>query len=347
MERCLNCGAALAGAYCSQCGQRAQLHRLSLAALFHHVLHDLVDLDSRVWRTLVALLFRPGRLTNEFIAGRRTFYLPPFRLYLVISLVYFVLPSFSHQAAFDIGDNKVVVTGPNSKEGQQAIKEAMQELKQDLGGAPKAANSSTAGAEPTSAHPPKTPAATLRHPVDVTRPDTEPFLRDVDCKTVKTDLLGGKSGWLQPRLVQGCERLKTVSAREFTHALRNNIPKMMFIFLPLIALVNLVLYALRRRTYMEHLLFYVHFHAFAFLLLTLQIIVTAVLGWTGHLSFVAGLISFATFVYLFVYLFRAMRSVYHQSRTMTALKYVVVLSAYGLCLLLTLIGVAAYTAFTV
>ena len=102
--------------------------------------------------------------------------------------------------------------------------------------------------------------------------------------------LGGKSGWLQPRLVQGCERLKTVSAREFTRALRNNIPKMMFIFLPLIALVNLVLYAFRRRTYVEHLLFYVHFHAFAFLLLTLQIIVTAVLGWTGTcLSFRAHL----------------------------------------------------------
>ena len=151
-----------------------------MAALFHDVLHDLVHLDSRVWRTLVALLFRPGRLTNEFITGRRTFYLPPFRLYLVLSLVYFLLPSFSDKAAFDLGaDNKVVVTGPNSREGQQTIKEAMHELRQDLGGArggaddaPKApaprvaassteaaasqaANSSTAGAEPTSAHPPQ------------------------------------------------------------------------------------------------------------------------------------------------------------------------------------------------
>ncbi len=82
-----------------------------MAALFHDVLHDLVHLDSRVWRTLVALLFRPGRLTNEFITGRRTFYLPPFRLYLVLSLVYFLLPSFSSKVAFDLGeDNKVVKT---------------------------------------------------------------------------------------------------------------------------------------------------------------------------------------------------------------------------------------------
>ena len=59
-----------------------------------------------------------------------------------------------------------------------------------------------------------------------------------------------------------------MNAREFGRALRHNLPKMMFIFLPLIALVSLVLYAFRRRTYVEHLLFYVHYHAFAFLLLT-------------------------------------------------------------------------------
>ncbi len=74
-----------------------------------------------------------------------------------------------------------------------------------------------------------------------------------------------------PRLVQACKHLKTVSKREFMRGLRTNIPKMMFIFLPLIAFVSLVLYVFRRRTYVEHLLFYVHYHAFAFLLLTLQI----------------------------------------------------------------------------
>ena len=130
-------------------------------------------------------------------------------------------------------------------------------------------------------------------------------------------------------------------------ALRNNLPKMMFIFLPLIALVNLVLYVFRRRTYVEHLLFYVHYHAFAFLLMTLQITVTALLKWM-HVPFIPGLLTFAAYVYLFVYLFKAMRCASIASRsTMTTLKYMVVLSSYGVCLLITLIGMAAYTAFTV
>ena len=65
------------------------------------------------------------------------------------------------------------------------------------------------------------------------------------------------------------------------------------------------------------------------------------------MPFLPGCLTFAAYVYLFVYLFKAMRSVYHQSKTMTALKYMVVLIAYGVCLLITFIGAAAYTAFTV
>jgi hypothetical protein len=372
-EHCLNCDAVLTGLYCSQCGQRVQLRRLSVAALSRDLVHDLVDLDSRVWRTLHALLFQPGQLTNEYISGRRTLYTPPFRLYLVLSLVYFVLPSFKHETAtFNVSDdNKVVVTDMQSREGQQAIKDAMQELQQDVGRA------KTDGVE---AHPPEPPTpsvpaspataptataagatsapdspATTAADAAKTNPDPDTdvdenarLLQGMDCTTLKTDLFGGKSGWLQPRLVAGCQHLQTVTQREFMRALRNNIPKMMFIFLPLIALVNLVLYAFRRRTYVEHLLFYVHCHAFAFLLLTLQVVVTAILSRIGgFLSVVSGLVSFAVFVYLFVYLFKAMRSVYHQSRIMTTLKYVVVLASYGVCLLLTLIGMGAYTAFTV
>jgi Protein of unknown function (DUF3667) len=379
-DRCLNCGALLAGAYCSECGQRAQVRRLSMAALFHYVLHDLVDLDSRLWRTLTALLLHPGRLTNEFITGRRTFYFPPFRLYLVLSLVYFILPSFKHETtAINVGnDTNVVVADMHSKEGQEAIKQAMQELQQDLGnskaksGAAQGETASAASSTPAPTTPPaagssatSAPAAapaapaapapsSIETPKSEAKPDSKPALSEsspliqgVDCRTLKTDLFGGQSGWLQPRLVQGCQHLQTVSEREFMRGLRANIPKMMFIFLPLVALVNLVLYVFRRRTYVEHLLFYVHFHAFAFLLLTLQAVITAILAWIGHLSVISGLISFATFVYLFVYLFKDMRAVYQQGRLMTSVKYLVVLVAYSICALLTFIGMSAYTAFTV
>jgi hypothetical protein len=122
---------------------------------------------------------------------------------------------------------------------------------------------------------------------------------------------------------------------------------MMFFFLPLLALVNSLLYAFRRRKYVEHLLFYTHYHAFAFLLLILQMSLHFVLGISSRLAFVASLVTLATAVYLFVALYKAMRVVYGQSRALTIAKYIVVLITYGVSLLLTFFGTFLYTALTV
>jgi Protein of unknown function (DUF3667) len=93
---CRNCGAGLAGRYCSNCGQAADVHVPSTSELIHEMLEGLTHSDSRIWLTLRCLLFRPGRLTQEFVAGRRATYLPPFRLYLILSVAFFLLASFSN-----------------------------------------------------------------------------------------------------------------------------------------------------------------------------------------------------------------------------------------------------------
>jgi Protein of unknown function (DUF3667) len=95
-EGCRNCGADLAGRYCSNCGQPADVHVPSTRELIHEVLEGLTHSDSRLWNTLKCLWFRPGRLTEEFIVGRRAAYLPPFRLYLILSVAFFLLASVSH-----------------------------------------------------------------------------------------------------------------------------------------------------------------------------------------------------------------------------------------------------------
>jgi len=93
---CRNCGAVLGGHYCSNCGQAADVHVPSTRELVHEVLEGLTHSDSRLWRTLVCLWFKPGKLTQEFVAGRRAAYLPPFRSYLILSLAFFLVASFSH-----------------------------------------------------------------------------------------------------------------------------------------------------------------------------------------------------------------------------------------------------------
>jgi hypothetical protein len=101
-ERCTNCGAAATGAYCARCGQRVAPHIHSVWGFIREATESLTHADSRLWRTLSTLLVKPGRLTREFLDGRRASYLPPFRLYLVLSLLFFVLASLLGE--FDLDD---------------------------------------------------------------------------------------------------------------------------------------------------------------------------------------------------------------------------------------------------
>lgn len=93
---CPNCQATLSGPYCAICGQKQTNLNRQVWSLVGDLLGDVLSLDSRVARTLIALAFRPGHLTVEYFAGRRARYTPPVRLYLVISFLFFVLmPAFA------------------------------------------------------------------------------------------------------------------------------------------------------------------------------------------------------------------------------------------------------------
>jgi len=78
---CLNCGAMLAGAYCSQCGQKAHVHR-TLAAFGHDLLHGVFHFDGKIWRTLPLLVWKPGELTRRYVHGERAKFVSPFALFL-------------------------------------------------------------------------------------------------------------------------------------------------------------------------------------------------------------------------------------------------------------------------
>jgi hypothetical protein len=88
---CANCDATVSGHYCAHCGQKAEHAVHSLWHFLSEVAEDLTHADSRLWQTLKALLFKPGFLTCEFLAGRRARYMPPFRLYLVTSVLFFLI----------------------------------------------------------------------------------------------------------------------------------------------------------------------------------------------------------------------------------------------------------------
>jgi hypothetical protein len=93
--RCRNCGAPLSGEYCAECGQQVRDLDLSLRAMLGDFVGSLFNFDSRVWRTLSLLLTRPGALTARYLDGQRARFVPPVRLYIFVSLIYFLFLAFT------------------------------------------------------------------------------------------------------------------------------------------------------------------------------------------------------------------------------------------------------------
>ncbi len=229
IHHCTNCGTALTGPYCSECGQRHHEHPVhSLRHFVREATEDLTHADSRLWITLRALLFRPGFLTTEFLAGRRARYLPPVRLYLVVSLLFFILA----QLAASLAPAPPVHVVDNAKR-----------FSMTLGAAGAAA--------------PTAPQAAGQTKIAEQRM----------CQ--QTGAAGAQvSAWLGRRLEHSCfAAMASGGIERFESALQRNFERAMFLLLPLLAAAMVPLYRKPRRYYVEHLLFFLHNHSCLFVLL--------------------------------------------------------------------------------
>ena len=88
-KECANCGYTVDLAYCSKCGQQNTETRQSFHHLITHFVEDLTHYDGAFWKTIKFLLFRPAKLTKEYLEGHRQRYVPPVKLYIFISFITF------------------------------------------------------------------------------------------------------------------------------------------------------------------------------------------------------------------------------------------------------------------
>jgi len=100
---CANCGTELLGDFCHRCGeQKHHAKELTLKHFFLHATHDLTHLDTKIFATLRYLFTRPGFLTQEFLAGRRSRYMRPFSLFLVACAILFLADSIKPISGYDV-----------------------------------------------------------------------------------------------------------------------------------------------------------------------------------------------------------------------------------------------------
>jgi hypothetical protein len=110
-QQCLDCGALSTGAFCGSCGQRREAPLLPLRQIVAEAVGDLTNIDGKSIRTLATLFRHPGRVTRDYIAGRRTRYVAPFRLFLVASAVYFSVILLTGSTSFLIFGANLTVNG--------------------------------------------------------------------------------------------------------------------------------------------------------------------------------------------------------------------------------------------
>jgi hypothetical protein len=300
-------------------------------------LESISHADSRLWRTLGYLLTRPGFLTREFFAGRRVAYLPAFRLYLVLSVVFFLV-------AASPGRMVQIERQGTPAERAQALEQAASTLEGTSGNASADAARQAAAdlIRRQAAEEAATPAAPPGR--SVMQIDSSDAGHVGGSRSV-CDRLGAGEGFTSAWRDTMRERCRTLSAdggRALGTSVVRNLPRAMFIFLPVLAFFMMLLYWRPHRYYVEHLLFLVHNHCFVFLVLTLMILV----GRIPVVGEYTGWPWLALWIYIAWYLYRGMRNFYEQRRALTIAKYLTLGFAYIISGLLAFALTALYSVIT-
>jgi len=114
---CRNCGAVAPGHFCAACGQETRVKLPTARIFLREATGRYVALDGRLWRTLAALLFRPGFLTREYLLGRRRRYVRPARLFLGLALALFAALRFFGHAPVIVSDDAAAKPGSGPAPG--------------------------------------------------------------------------------------------------------------------------------------------------------------------------------------------------------------------------------------
>lgn len=125
---CANCQTVLVGAYCHACGQKAHLHD-KLRHLVEELAEGIAHFDGRLWRTLPLLALNPGRLSREWMAGRRVRYVAPLHVFLFAVFLLFLIPNFTGRHVIDLNPEAGEASGftVTTPEGERRSIEARDE----------------------------------------------------------------------------------------------------------------------------------------------------------------------------------------------------------------------------
>ncbi|WP_394750872.1 DUF3667 domain-containing protein [Spongiimicrobium salis] len=362
--QCLNCGHPLdiSDKYCPNCSQKNSTKKLSIKDFFDEFFANLISYDSKLLKTLTALLLRPGQITRDYIQGKRVSYTNPFRFLLSLSIVYFLLFNFSGNISdldrfgglednlyrySNIGEDAIPSGDQlnfdltNEEETQKAIQvlDSLNFQENILKNSKR--RDSLIKADPE-AYFKKIETTSFIESHFKKQEFFSTLIRDE--KHYNFDSLISKYPQIE---VSFSNRLAFNTARSFIRAAQqpgtfisaiiSRLPFATFFFLPFFAIFIWVAYIRKKYNYTDHLIFSFHNQSLFFILLIVSFLVDSIFKTESGGIFIL--------IFCF-YLYKAMRKFYEQGRFKTIVKYVFLNTIFFILAMLSAVMLFVGSAFT-
>ncbi|WP_444914884.1 DUF3667 domain-containing protein [Microbulbifer sp. TRSA007] len=355
-NKCANCCTQLLGPHCYACGQPVKGMVRHFSSVIGDFLDTLLAFDSRTWKTIPALFFRPGFLTTEYFSGRRVRYVSPVRLFIFLCITSLFVTRLSGDWTINFMGSDASKEGPQLEasgvdlllQGGRPVHTEIPEQKGLLGEIKKAEISLTEAKEVVE----KGIKRGIKNEIAkgsnegriIFQEDSEPVWQssanDPDNKLIRMDIKGlpkPMQDWMDAKIENANQNIKQVTENpnRFKKVFLKTLPYALLIMLPMFAMMLWALYIFKRRLYMEHLIVALHSHAFIFLSILigniLYILSVNMAGYTAITLALEALITLLIF-WVLVYLLWMQKRIYRQGWFVTFCKYSVLGMAY-LCLL--------------
>ncbi|WP_292010035.1 DUF3667 domain-containing protein [Chryseobacterium sp.] len=343
---CLNCGYGVPERFCPHCGQENIETRQPFHYLFTHFIEDFTHYDGQFWKTINYLLLRPGKLTKEYLAGKRQQYVAPVKLYIFISFITFLLPGLIPE--YKESKEPPKPTAEETRINQENVKKAVDNLQKEGILSHKNAQDTRKLIDSIQSDAAKSKVEEHDDLLDNTFDSRNSLILDAH-NIREYDSLHIKTGnplykYMRPFAKKMFDlKEEGLSKKEIGKRFRDTfihtLPKALFIYLPVFAFFLWLFHNKKRWWYFDHGIFTLHF--FSFLLLgTLAFIllgkISSILPNYSLINLLSILAYFVLTIYISLYFFIAHHRVYETRKRISILKGMLlfIINSIGLTIML-------------
>ncbi|RBN51610.1 DUF3667 domain-containing protein [Flavobacterium psychrolimnae] len=300
-KTCLNCRYVVENRFCPNCGQENTDTRKTFHHLFIHFFEDLTHYENAFWRTIKNLLFKPAALTKEYLSGKRLSYLAPVRLYIFISFITFLIvaifPNTVNSLESTPKKESTITTKNKSFQSKISKNDSIQNHQTEIEEQNQIFNFGYESVEQ---------------------------LDSIQKHAPESEKLSDFNYWMNKK-IQIVKENNTQSEiiEKFISSFTHNLPKVLFVFMPLFAFFLWLFHNKKRWYYFDHGIFTLHYFSFLLLIFLLLFLINKALSpftESSFVTFIQIIVNFIGIGWMIYYFYPAHHRFYGETRLISFIK---------------------------